>query len=158
MPDYPPEALTAAAKALAAEPGIGDTTAARLYAQKALGAAVPAIVEAERAQADALRLSGTDIEVAVHRVLDELRITRTAPAVRELKDLYRAGVRAGLCIALRGDVPEPEAVQAIRAGERECCAALAESYGAIYPAVTDSSDLVKALAFADLIRQEATDG
>jgi hypothetical protein len=44
MPDYPPEALTAATAALAAEPGIGDTTAARLYAEKALSAAAPHIL------------------------------------------------------------------------------------------------------------------
>jgi hypothetical protein len=41
--DYP-EALTAATQALAAEPGIGDTTAARLYAEKALSAAAPHIL------------------------------------------------------------------------------------------------------------------
>ena len=88
----------------------------------ALKAAEPAILEAEREQADALRLGGMDIEVAVHHVLGELRITRSVPAVRELKELYRAGVTAGLCIALRGAEPEPEAVRAIRDGERANCA------------------------------------
>ena len=42
------------------------------------------------------------------------------------------------------------------AAERERIARLAEQHNAIYPAVTDSSDLVKALPFADLIRQRGT--
>lgn len=47
MSDYPPQALTAATQALAAEPGIGDTTAARVYAEKALRAAAPHLEDRE---------------------------------------------------------------------------------------------------------------
>jgi hypothetical protein len=132
-------------------------------AHAALEAAEPLIraaaVEAERERADVMKLGGMEIEAAVHRALGELQMTRTDPAVRELKDLYRAGVGAGLDIALRGATPEPEAVRVIRARVYAEVRQLATEHDATWLEPCDEDDQQRSLhthhrrKFADLLRE-----
>lgn len=169
MTAVPAEAITAATEALASElpksvPWIRATQSQERIRAIALDAAVRALeaaaplireaaVEAERERADVMKLGGMEIEAAVHRALNELPVTRTAPAVRELKDLYRAGVAAGLDIALRGATPEPEAVRVIRARVYAEVRELATEYSAVYLS-GNAKDGVMALPFADRLTEE----
>ncbi len=93
----------------------------RIVSRVAYFAAAPAIraaaVEEERQNADTLKLGGMEIEVAAYRAQKALGMTEPlpGPAARALKDLYRAGVGAGLDIARSAVGPQPEAVAVIRA-------------------------------------------
>lgn len=139
--------------------------------RKVVAAACTAAVAAERERAEALIVQAQDYASAESERADKLA-GLALKALNECQALHPTGEAGyldewGMALdqleSAAGEMSPPdsdpleEANQAGIKWERARIRQLAINKGAIYPAVTDSSDLVKAVPFADLLWEDGNE-